>query len=226
MPRKPYIVSEIARADEDVIRRLGGHGVATVHESNGRTGLMHELAAITPGTRVAGSAVTCLNYAGDNLMLFTALDCCAPGDVLVVAVTSPSNHGMFGELLATSCRARGVVAVVLDAAARDSNELRQMGYPTWSRSISAAGTEKRLSGWVNIPVSCGGTIVNPGDVVVADDDGVVVVERDEAPSVLAAADARRRGEEGLRVRFVNGESGLDVGGYRTRLADVERRTQR
>jgi 4-hydroxy-4-methyl-2-oxoglutarate aldolase len=223
MPSKPYIVAEIARADQEVIQRLGAHGVATVHEANGRTGLMHGLRAVTPGVRVAGSAVTCLNYAGDNLMLFAALDLCLPGDILIAAVTSPSNHGMFGELLATSCRARGVVAVVLDAGSRDTDELQEMGFPVWSRAISATGTEKSLPGWTNIPVCCGGTIVNPGDVVVADSDGIVVVDREEAAEILAAADKRQSVEQRLRDRLASGESGMDLGRYRARLTEVERR---
>jgi 4-hydroxy-4-methyl-2-oxoglutarate aldolase len=224
MPRKPYLVTDIARPDPVVIQRLAAHGVATVHEANGRTGLMHGLHAVTPRMRVAGSAVTCLNYAGDNLMLFAALDHCSPGDILIVAVTSPSNHGMFGELLATSCRARGVGGVVLDAASRDTDELRQMGFPVWSRAISATGTEKSLPGWVNIPVCCGGAIVNPGDVVVADDDGVVIVERNDATEVLAAADARKATEQRVRERLIKGESGMELGRYNARLAGVEKRS--
>jgi 4-hydroxy-4-methyl-2-oxoglutarate aldolase len=226
MPSRPYIVPKIVRADQDVVRQLGEHGVATVHESNARSGLMHGLTPVTPGMRVGGSAVTCLNFAGDNLMLFAALDLCEPGDVLVASVTSPSSHGMFGELLATSCRARGLAGVILDAGVRDTRLLREMGFPVWSRWVSSTGTEKQLPGWVNIPVSCGGVVVFPGDVIVADEDGVMVVERADAPGVLAAADAREAREEKLRARFSQGESSVDVGRMRARLDDLEHREQK
>lgn len=224
MPYRPYIVTNIERADPDCARRLGQLGVATVHEANARTGLMHGIRPVTPGASIGGPAVTCLNFAGDNLMLHAALDHCRPGDVLVVGVTSPSSHGMFGELLATSCRARGVQGVVLDAGARDSAELREMGYPVWSRTISAAGTDKTQPGWVNIPISCGGVVVAPGDVVVGDDDGVVVVSRLEAAAVLESAQKRADRENALRPRFAAGEIGLDVNDLRPRLDACEQRT--
>jgi 4-hydroxy-4-methyl-2-oxoglutarate aldolase len=226
MPVMPYIVSKIERADPDAVLSLGELGVATVHESNARTGLMHGITPVTPGARMGGSAVTCLNYAGDNLMLFAALDLCEPGDVLVVGVTSPTNHGMFGDLLATSCRARGLAGVILDAGARDVDTLRRMGFPVWSRSISATGTEKSLPGWVNIPVSCGGVVVAPGDVVVDDDDGVVVVERLDAPQVREAGVARKKREEKLRARFEGGENALDLGRMREQISALENREQR
>jgi 4-hydroxy-4-methyl-2-oxoglutarate aldolase len=226
MPAKPYIIPKIERADRDVVVRLGELGVATVHESNARTGLMHGITPITPGARMGGSAVTCLNFAGDNLMLFAALDVCQPGDVLVVGVTSPSNHGMFGDLLATSCRAVGLAGVILDAGVRDVDTLREMGFPVWSRSISATGTEKSLAGWVNVPVSCGGVVVSPGDVVVADDDGVVVVEKVDAQDVCEAGAARARREEKLRARFAGGANALDLGPLRDQISAIEHREQR
>jgi 4-hydroxy-4-methyl-2-oxoglutarate aldolase len=222
MPLKPYINRDIQRTSDDVIRGLAAHGVATVHESYSRSGLMHGLYPMTPGMRVSGSAVTCLNYAGDNLMLFAALECCAPGDVLVVSVTSPSSHGMFGELLATSCRARSLAGVVLDAGARDCQRLRDMAFPIWCRSVGVSGTEKQLQGWVNIPVSCGGAVVSPGDVIVADDDGVRVIERDDAAAVLEAAHKRERREERIRALFAEGENAVDLGNMRERLAGLER----
>jgi 4-hydroxy-4-methyl-2-oxoglutarate aldolase len=169
---------------------------------------------------VSGSVVTCLNYAGDNLMLHAAIDVVQPGDIIVCAVTAPSEHGMFGELLATSATAFGVRGVVLDGSARDAAALRSMGFPTWARSISANGTVKNQAGWVNTPVSCGGVVVNPGDVVVADDDGVVVVERAHVEQVAAAARARTEREKGARERLSGKSKSLDNGGRRKMLEDV------
>ncbi|MCK4176239.1 4-carboxy-4-hydroxy-2-oxoadipate aldolase/oxaloacetate decarboxylase [Aciditerrimonas ferrireducens] len=217
MPLRPRVVEDVTRADPTVAKRLGELGVATVHEAAGRTGLMHGIGAVTPGLAMGGTAVTCLNYAGDNLMVHAALALCEPGDVLVVGVLSPSSHGMFGELLATSARARGVRGVVLDAGVRDVAALRAMGFPAWAKTIGAAGTEKALPGWVNVPVSCGGTVVFPGDVVVGDDDGVVVVGREDAAEVLERAEARVAREEGTRARLQAGELGLDIYGLRERL---------
>lgn len=218
MPRQPRIVTAIERAPADEVRALGTLGVATVHEANGRTGLMYGIRPVTPGLSTAGSAITCLNAAGDNLMVHAALDLAKPGDVLIVAVTAPSAHGMFGDLLATSCQARGVTGVVLDAGARDSGTLRAMGFATWARHISAAGTVKATPGWVNIPVCCGGQVVFPGDVVVADDDGVVVVERRDVSSVLEAATQRQKQEASSREKLRAGHSTLDNGGRREMLA--------
>ncbi len=214
---EPRVVRSVERADPTALALLGRAGVATVHESYDRRGLMHGIGALTPGCSVAGPAVTCLNYAGDNLMVHAALELCEPGDVLVVAVTAPSAHGMFGELLATSARARGVAGVVLAAGARDVRELRAMAFPTWASGIGASGTTKDGYGWVNTPVSCGGVVVFPGDAVVGDDDGVAVVARDAAPDVARLASGRLDREAALRTRLAAGELTLDLGGYRARL---------
>ena len=226
MPIRPQIIATIERADPNHVKGLGELGVATVHEAYRRTGLMHGINPVTGGVTVAGTAVTCLNYAGDNLMLHAALEVCQAGDVLVVGVAAPSTHGMFGELLATSCRALGISGVVLDAGARDTQALREMRYPVWSKVISAAGTEKALPGWVNTPISCGGVVVFPGDVIVADDDGVVVVARQDAGEVLESATARSEREALIQPRFAAGELGLDISNLRPRLQDCLREAAR
>jgi len=226
MPSRPAVIARIERTDEEYVKGLTRLGVATVHEANYRTGLMHGIHPVTGGVAAGGTAVTCLNFAGDNLMLHAAIDVAQPGDVIIVGVTAPSAHGMFGELLATSCRARGVTAVVLDAAARDTAELREMQFPAWARAVSAAGTVKASPGWVNIPVSCGGVVVFPGDVVIADEDGVVVVSRAEAGDVLDAATRRLDHEAQLRPRFTAGESSLDTGGFRAMLAPYVQEDER
>lgn len=215
---RAHVVRTIERPDAAVVRALADLGVATVHEAYGRRGLL-DLAVrpLVPDTRVGGPAVTSLNHAGDNLMLHAALEVCAPGDVLVVATTSPSTHAMLGELVATQCRARGIAAVVLDAGARDSGAIRALRYPVWARAISAAGTTKAHGGAVNVPVACAGVLVHPGDVVVADDDGVVVVAREEAATVLARARERAEREERNRERFARGELSLDVNELRAVL---------
>lgn len=218
MPIRPAVISRIERAREEHVKGLTELGVATVHEAYSRTGLMHGIRPVTGGVTAGGTAITCLNFAGDNLMLHAAIDIAQPGDMIIVAVTSPSSHGMFGELLATSARAHGVSGLVLDAAARDTAELRDMQFPTWARTVSAAGTVKASPGWVNIPVSCGGLVIFPGDVVVADDDGVVVVSQADAAEVLENAIRRRDREAALRPRFAAGESSLDTGGLRPMLA--------
>jgi 4-hydroxy-4-methyl-2-oxoglutarate aldolase len=218
VPSRPQIITKIDRAPAAQIESLAATGVATVHEAYTRTGLMHGIKPVTGGVTIGGSAVTCLNFAGDNLMLHAALDLAQPGDVLVVGVTAPSTHGMFGELLATSCRARGVTGVILDAAARDVTALREMRFGVWARAISAAGTVKEQPGWVNIPISCGGQVVFPGDAIVADDDGVVVIARADVETVLAGATQRRDREETSRARLASGHSTLDNGNRRQQLA--------
>lgn len=215
MPAAPEIIRTIDRPDKSLVAALGEFGVPTVHEANSRSGLMHGIRPVTGGKRIAGTAVTSLDFAGDNLMLNAALDAAAPGDVLVASVTAPSDHGMFGDLLATLCAQRGILGVVLAASARDVQEIRRAGFPVWAAGVSAAGTVKASPGWVNIPVSCGGTVVFPGDVVVADDDGVVVVSQCHCEQVLHAARAREAYEETLRGRFRSGESSLDTGNLRS-----------
>lgn len=215
------IVRNISRADAEVIRTLGEQGVATIHESQGRTGLLRPyMRPIYPSARVAGSAVTVLCPAGDNLMIHAAVEVCEPGDVLVVATTLESTHGMFGELLATSCRAHGVAGLVIDAGVRDVTDITAMNFPVWSKAISAEGTMKSDAGSVNVEILCAGAVVRPGDVIVGDQDGVVVVKKDAAEEVARLGVARMRKEENSRERLRAGELGLDFYGLRPKLAEL------
>ncbi len=213
------IVTGVPRADLAIVDRLAGLGVATVHEAIGRAGYLGpELRPVQAGTRIGGTAVTAVCWPGDNLMIHAAAEQCQAGDLLVVTTTSPCTDGMFGELLATSLTARGVRGIVIEAGLRDVAELRAMGFPAWSAAISAQGTVKETPGAVNVPVSVGGQIVRPGDAIIADDDGVVCVPRDDVGSALAAARARVAKEEQTRKALADGQLGLDVYGLRAKLA--------
>ena len=215
------VVREIDRADPAVIDGLGRSGTATVHEAIGRVGYAgSELRPIQQGVRIAGSAVTVLSHPGDNMMIHAAVEVCRAGDLLVVVNTAASTHGMFGELLATSLQTRGVRGLVIDAGVRDTSELRAMGFPVWSRHVSCQGTVKNTAGSVNVPVVLGGLVVNPGDVVCADDDGVVVVPRADAQWALAQSEARIAKEDQTRARLAAGELGVDFYGLRAKLLEL------
>ena len=215
---KTLAVRNIKRPSPEALAALGQFGSATVHEAQGRTGLLQSyMRPIYPGALRCGAALTVLAAPGDNWMLHVAAELIRPGDIIVVAMTSPNSDGMFGELLATSYRARGAIALVIDSGCRDVASLRAMDFPVWSRAVSAQGTVKATVGAVNLPIVCGGMQINPGDAILADDDGIVVVPRESVAGVIEASRKREAQENITRARLKAGELGLDIYGMRDKL---------
>ncbi|HEY2385217.1 MAG TPA: 4-carboxy-4-hydroxy-2-oxoadipate aldolase/oxaloacetate decarboxylase [Terriglobia bacterium] len=218
---KPTVVRSVNRAEGGAVKTLGELGVATVHEAQGRTGLMRPyMRPIYPSAKAAGTAITISCHPGDNIMIHAAIEFCKPGDILIVTTTSESTDGMFGELLAESARSHGVVGLIIDAGVRDVRDLTEMQFPVWSKAVSAQGTVKASPGSVNVPVVCAGTMVRPGDAIVADADGVVVIKRENAAEIARLAGERFVKEQKTRERLKSGELGVDFYGLRAKLAEL------
>lgn len=219
--RSGIAVRQVRRAPAEAVQALSRFGVATIHEAMGRAGLLAPyMRPIYPGARLCGTAITALGHPGDNWMLHVAAEMLQPGDVVVHALSAPDDHGFFGELLATSFRARGGSGLIIDAGVRDIAELQAMNFPVWSRAVHAKGTIKAKVGSVNLPVTCAGALVHPGDVIVADDDGVVVVPAAKAVEIAQAAQAREDKEAATRKRLAAGELGLDIYDMRGKLKEA------
>jgi 4-hydroxy-4-methyl-2-oxoglutarate aldolase len=217
----PKVITGIPSISDEIIKRYQGLSVATIHEAQGRVGLLSpEIRPIQDGLKVAGRAVTVFATPGDNVMIHVAMEQCMPGDVMVMAVNSRSDCGYFGDLLATLMQAKGVAGLVIDSGVRDLADLRRMGLPVFSRCISAQGTVKETLGDVNVPIVCGGQLINAGDMVVGDDDGVVVVRRDDLAWVADSSDAREEKEAGIREKYGQGILGLDMNNMRRRLENM------
>ncbi|MFE6637007.1 4-carboxy-4-hydroxy-2-oxoadipate aldolase/oxaloacetate decarboxylase [Streptomyces tendae] len=215
------VVTNPPKAAAEDVEALAAYGVATVSEAMGRTGLLGPgIRPVQQGVRVAGTAVTVIGWPGDNLMIHAAVEQCGEGDILVVTTTSPSTDGLFGELFATALQRRGVRGIVINTGIRDTQELREMGFAAWSRAVSAQGTVKATGGSVNVPIAVDGQVIRPGDVIVADDDGVVVVPRERARQVAEASEAREQKEVATRAAFVEGQLGLDRYGLREKLKEL------
>jgi 4-hydroxy-4-methyl-2-oxoglutarate aldolase len=218
---KPVVVRHVEQPDQAAVAALEKYGVSTVHEAQGRIGLLASyMRPIYAGAAIAGSAVTVSLPPGDNLMIHVAVEMCTPGSILVVAPTSPCTDGYFGELLGTSLRAHGAKGLVIEAGVRDVGPLTQMKFPVWSRAVHSQGTVKATLGSVNVPIVCAGAAIDPGDVIVADDDGVVVVKQEDAARVAAASKQRVDKEDVVRERLAKGELGLDIYGLRAKLKEM------
>jgi len=218
MGKTGMVIRNVHRANAAAVSQLAKFGVATIHEAMERTGLLAPyIRPIYSGARVCGTAITALGHPGDNWMLHVAAEQLRPGDVVVFALSAPDDHGFFGDLLATSFRARGGLGLIIDGGVRDISELTAMQFPVWSKAVHAKGTIKARVGSVNTPVTCAGALVNPGDVIVGDDDGVVVVPAAKAAEVAQAAQAREDKEAATRARLKSGELGLDIYSMRDKL---------